>query len=140
MCHFFTLSQVSNWTLSPPAFNRSLRELSEAIGKPWLLYVPFFCPSNVYRDFRFVRGSSGPTEFAQPHPDDALEFYQMLFDEGLRNAMGGFEQDFLNFNFLGVLVRNPSHTLRLDFPYIYIYIYITFPSCKMVQNRSHTLP
>ncbi|CAJ1359089.1 unnamed protein product [Effrenium voratum] len=93
---------VSNWTLSPPAFNRSLRELSEAIGKPWLLYVPFFCPSNVYRDFRFVRGSSGPTEFAQPHPDDALEFYQMLFDEGLRNAMGGFEQDFLNFNFLAV--------------------------------------
>lgn len=78
---------VDNWTLVPPAFNRSLGQLSEALGKPWLLYVPFLCASNVYReDFRFVPGSHGTTEFAVPDPDFALAFYRMLFDYGIANG------------------------------------------------------
>lgn len=53
------------------------------LGVPWLLYVPFFCRENVFSDlFRFVNGSAGDTAFAQPHPDDALDFYRMLFDYG----------------------------------------------------------
>eukprot|EP00435_Cladocopium_sp_Y103_P075365 s16_g56.t2 len=94
---------VENWTLIPPAFNKSLAELSAALGKPWLLYVPFFCPSNVYmKHFKFLEGSHGATAFTVPEPDDALAFYRVLFDYGMANGMSGFEHDFLNFNFLAV--------------------------------------
>lgn len=75
---------VRNWTLSPPAFTHNLAQLKNMTGVPWLLYVPFFCRQNVYMGrFRFVNGSSGSSAFAQPHPDDALAFYRMLFDYGL---------------------------------------------------------
>lgn len=94
---------VENWTLIPPAFNKSLKELSAVLGKPWLLYVPFFCPSNIYmKQFKFLHGSHGATAFTVPYPDDALAFYRMLFDYGMANGMSGFEHDFLNFNFLAV--------------------------------------
>ena len=33
--------------------------------------------------------------FAEPHPDDSLRFYRMLFDYGLRNGMSGYENDYL---------------------------------------------
>mmetsp|Transcript_86928 Transcript_86928/g.246464 ORF Transcript_86928/g.246464 Transcript_86928/m.246464 type:complete len:826 (+) Transcript_86928:58-2535(+) len=92
---------VRNWTLTGPAFRRDLASLSTALETPWLLYVPFFCAENAYSgQFRFVTGSSGATEFAEPHPDDALKFYRMLFDYGVRNGMRAFEHDFLNYNFL----------------------------------------
>lgn len=94
---------VQNWTLVPPAFNRSLAELSRTVGKPLLLYVPFFCPENVYtQQFKFLQGSHGITQFAVPEPNNALAFYRMLFDYGMKNGMTGFEHDFLNFNFLAV--------------------------------------
>ena len=78
---------IENWTLVPPAFNRSLAQLSAAIGKPWLLYVPFFCPSNVYKQFKFLEASYGKTAFAVPHPENALAFYRMLFDYGIANGI-----------------------------------------------------
>lgn len=77
---------IENWTLVPPAFNETLRQLSTSLGKSWLLYVPFFCPKNVYTQFKFQMGSHGSTEFAVPDPDDALAFYRMLFDYGISNG------------------------------------------------------
>lgn len=95
---------VKNWTLVPPAFNHSLRVLGAALGKPWLLYVPFFCAENDYSTsgVRFVTSNPGPGQFAEPHPDDALPFYRALFDYGLQNGMKSFEHDFLNHNLLAV--------------------------------------
>ena len=75
---------------------------------PWLLYVPFFCPANDYADrFDFVTSVPGQFAFAEPDPDapagrDARAFYDMLFDYGQAQGMASFENDFLNYNFLGV--------------------------------------
>jgi hypothetical protein len=99
---------VSNWTLTPPAFNLTLGELSQAIKTPFLLYVPFFCGEenggNVYQrnGFRFVQGVGGRAQFAEPHPDDSERFYNMLFTYGVANGMRGYEHDFLNYNLLSV--------------------------------------
>ncbi|CAE7252706.1 Cbr3, partial [Symbiodinium natans] len=94
---------VREWVLGQAGFHSSLGDLQKALGKPWLLYVPFFCRENAYTEhFRFINGSHGSTEFALPHPDEALAFYRMLFDFGRANGMKSFEHDFLNFNFLAV--------------------------------------
>ena len=78
---------VENWTLVPPAFNGSLGQFSQRLGKPLLLYVPFFCRENVYMErFQFLQGSHGATEFTVPHPDQALAFYRELFAYGVRNG------------------------------------------------------
>ena len=54
--------------------------LSESLGKPWLLYVPFWCPENVYSSqFRWLRSYNPEFPqyvFAEPHPDDAEAFYR----------------------------------------------------------------
>ncbi|CAE7390038.1 unnamed protein product [Symbiodinium necroappetens] len=94
---------VKDWVLGKSGFRHSLGDLHKALGKPWLLYVPFFCRENAYTDrFRFINGSHGSTAFAVPHPDDARSFYGMLFDYGKAEGMRSFEHDFLNFNFLAV--------------------------------------
>ena len=79
---------VTNWSLPPATFPSGLKGLSAALGKPWLLYVPFWCPENIYKtSYRWVY-SYNPKQmelvFAEPHPDDALRFYRMLFDYGTR--------------------------------------------------------
>ena len=72
----------------PTCFQQIPQELSAVLGKPWLLYVPFFCPSNVYmKQFKFLHGSHGATAFTVPYPDDALAFYRMLFDYALANGL-----------------------------------------------------
>ena len=48
-----------------------------------LLYAPFFCASdtggNVYSsDFRFIESLPGPSQFSEPHPDDAERFCAFL--------------------------------------------------------------
>ena len=95
-----------NWSLPDATFPSGLKGLGAALGKPWLLYVPFWCPKNIYADqFRWVH-SENPDHpelvFAEPHPDDAAAFYGMLFDYGLRNGMGGFEHDYLDYNYLSM--------------------------------------
>eukprot|EP00438_Fugacium_kawagutii_P003001 Skav233480 [mRNA] locus=scaffold1310:56392:61546:+ [translate_table: standard] len=70
-----------------------------AAGLPNLKFLPRV---DRWKDFKFVLGSHGSTEFAVPDPDFALAFYRMLFDYGIANGMRGFEHDFLNFNFLAV--------------------------------------
>ena len=77
-------SCVYNWSLPQTTFPSGLSGLSRALGKPWLLYIPFWCPKNIYADkYKWIR-SSNPNHpelvFAQPHPDDAAGFYGMLFD------------------------------------------------------------
>ena len=80
--------------------------------------VPFFCGTelggSVYENqsvpgapagsggYKFVQSVSGSAQFAEPHPDDALRFYDDLFAYGKRNGMRGFENDFLNFNLLSI--------------------------------------
>ena len=96
---------VRNWTLGQPAFSRSLGALSKRVQTPWLLYVPFFCPENVYTSkYKFVHGAPSMPGFAEPDPADgnALAFYRELFDYGIANGMAGFENDFLNYNLLAV--------------------------------------
>ena len=76
---------VRNWSLGEPAFSRSLGDLSKRVQTPWLLYVPFFCPDNVYAaKYKFVQGAPSMPGFAEPDPADgnALEFYRELFDRG----------------------------------------------------------
>jgi hypothetical protein len=96
---------VKNWTFTTPSFFPSgLKGLSDSLGAPWLLYMPFFCPENEYTSkFRFVNSAGDPkTAFSEPHPDDSEEFYRMLFDLGIADGMGGFENDFMDANFLGI--------------------------------------
>lgn len=94
---------VENWTLSKPFFQDNLSDLQKKLQTPWLLYIPFWCAENIYSTkYKFIQGSSGETQFSVPHPDDALDFYRMVFDYGVSHGMRGFEHDFLNFNFLAV--------------------------------------
>mmetsp|Transcript_70058 Transcript_70058/g.180567 ORF Transcript_70058/g.180567 Transcript_70058/m.180567 type:complete len:808 (-) Transcript_70058:158-2581(-) len=91
---------VQNWTLLPPAFEHNLGDLSRILETPLVLYVPFFCPENVYQTrFEFVVGDG---QFAVPHPDNALDLFRELFAYGVRNGMVNFEHDFVNFNHLSV--------------------------------------
>ena len=104
---------MSNWSLPQRTFPSGLGGLSAALGKPWLLYIPFWCPKNVYSDhFRWVH-SVNPHHpelvFAEPHPDDAAAFYGMLFDYGRRNGMGGFEHDYLDYNYLSTPYLRATH-------------------------------
>ena len=97
---------IANWTLLPSTFPSGLKGLSQAIRTPWLLYVPFWCPNNVYADkFRFLE-SWNPDHpeliFAEPHPDDSLAFYREIFDYGLSVGMAGYENDYLDYNFLSI--------------------------------------
>ena len=99
-------SCVFNWSLPSTTFPSGLRGLSSALRTPWLLYVPFWCPRNVYeQSFRWIH-SYNPQHpeliFAQPHPDDSARFYSMLFDYGVGNGMRGFEHDYLDYNFLSM--------------------------------------
>ena len=99
-------SCVYNWSLPDATFPSGLKGLSKALGKPWLLYIPFWCPKNIYDDrFRWIH-SANPQHpeliFAEPHPDDAAAFYSMLFDYGVANGMGGFEHDYLDYNYLSM--------------------------------------
>ena len=86
---------VKNWSLPAKTFPSGLKELSTALETPWLLYVPFWCPDNVFSDqFRWLESYNPAMPhliFAEPHPDDALAFYRMLFDYGKRNGMAGYE-------------------------------------------------
>lgn len=107
---------VQNWTLGARAFSSDLGQLSAAVETPWLLYVPFFCGTalggNVYENhsvagvvgsgYKFVQSVGGGSQFAEPHPSDALRFYDDLFSYGIANGMRGFENDFLNFNLLSI--------------------------------------
>eukprot|EP01052_Picozoa_sp_SAG31_P027808 SAG31_NODE_2634_length_5342_cov_2.253099_4_plen_525_part_00 len=88
---------IYNWTLPTRTFPSGLKALSHALKTPWLLYVPFWCPQNVYsKRFRWV-SSYNPLHpeliFSEPHPDDSLNFYRMLFDYGVANGMVGYEND-----------------------------------------------
>ena len=97
-----------NWSLPERTFPSGLRKLSADLGKPWLLYVPFWCPENVLvhtTDFRWINSSNpGHPElvFSEPHPDDAASFYRYLFTYGTANGMGGFEQDYMDYNYLAM--------------------------------------
>ena len=86
---------VKNWTLPAKTFPSGLKGLSTTLETPWLLYVPYWCPDNVWSDrFRWLQSYNPAMPqliFSEPHPDDALEFYRMLFDYGIRNGMAGFE-------------------------------------------------
>lgn len=97
---------VLNWSLPTATFPSGLKKLSADLGKPWLLYVPFWCPENVHADdFRWIHSSNpGHPElvFAEPHPDDAVRFYRYLFDYGIANGMAGYEQDYLDYNYLAM--------------------------------------
>ena len=69
-----------------------------------LLYIPFWCVNNTFADqYRWIH-SYNPSHpelvFAEPHPDDAPAFYEMLFDYGAQNGMGGFEHDYLDYNYV----------------------------------------
>lgn len=48
--HAIMVHCVHNWTINgrPHSVPRSLREMSGALRMAWLLYLPFFCPHNVY--------------------------------------------------------------------------------------------
>ena len=97
---------VKNWTLPPATFPSGLKNLSVALETPWLLYVPYWCPVNVYSDrFRWVQSYNPDFPdlvFAEPHPDDSLAFYRELFDYGMKNGMAGFENDYLDYNYLSI--------------------------------------
>lgn len=97
---------VKNWSLPERTFPSGLKKLSEALETPWLLYVPFWCPENVYSDqFRWVESYNPDFPaliFAEPHPDDSLRFYRMLFDYGMSVGMVGYENDYLDYNFLSI--------------------------------------
>ena len=98
--------------------------------------APFFCASdtggNVYQDdYRFVESLPGPSQFAEPHPDDAERFYSDLFEAGVTEGMRGFEnvrrtcvrdlranlsltqtallQDFMNYNLLAMPLFRQEH-------------------------------
>ena len=97
---------VTNWSLPVDTFPSGLRKLSADLGKPWLLYVPFWCPENVYNEtFRWIHSvnpGNPQLVFAEPHPDDARRFYEFLFEYGAQNGMAGYEQDYLDYNFLAM--------------------------------------
>lgn len=98
---------VRNWSLHENTFPSGLKQLSEALTVKWLLYVPFWCPDNVYSDqFRWLTSyqneSNAHLRFSEPHPDDALRFYRMLFDYGAEHGMVGFENDYLDYNYLSM--------------------------------------
>ena len=77
---------VQNWTLGTRAFSSDLGQLSAQVETAWLLYVPFFCGTalggNVYENqsvagvagsgYQFVQSVAGSSQFAEPHPSDAL--------------------------------------------------------------------
>ena len=81
-----------------------------ALGKPWLLYVPFWCPENVLSDqFRWIHSANPGNPqlvFAEPHPDDAARFYHYLLSYGKRVGMAGFEHDYLDYNYLSMCINN----------------------------------
>jgi hypothetical protein len=104
---------VNEWSLPARTFPSGLKNLSAALGTPWLLYVPFWCPENTYKDkFRWLH-SYNPDHpelvIAEPHPDDSLAFYRMLFDKGTKNGMAGFENDYLDYNFLSFPYLRKTH-------------------------------
>ena len=104
---------VTNWSLPPRTFPSGLKGLSASLGKPWLLYVPFWCPENVYADqFRWLH-SYNPDhpelKFATVHPDDSASFFDMLFSYGVDNGMAGFEHDYLDYNVLSVPYLRRTH-------------------------------
>ena len=81
------------------AFNQQMRRLADCCGReprrPFAA-ARFFCASdtggNVYQDdYRFVESLPGPSQFAEPHPDDAERFYSDLFEAGVAEGMRGFE-------------------------------------------------
>jgi hypothetical protein len=83
-----------------------MKGLSKALDTPWLLYVPFWCPDNQWSDqFRFLESYNPAMPhliFAEPHPDDALAFYRALFDYGIGQGMAGYENDYLDYNYLSI--------------------------------------
>eukprot|EP00937_MAST-01D_sp_MAST-1D-sp2_P001458 g1458.t1 len=99
---------VNDWSLPAATFPSGLRNLSAALGTPWLLYVPFWCPENTHNEsFRWIHslnpnGTHPELVFAEPHPDDALAFYRFLFRYGAANGMAGYEQDYLDYNYLNM--------------------------------------
>eukprot|EP00041_Stephanoeca_diplocostata_P024395 m.617139 g.617139 ORF g.617139 m.617139 type:complete len:972 (-) comp22517_c4_seq1:103-3018(-) len=94
---------VEEWKLIEQYFPSGLAGLNKELGVPFLLYVPFFCVENAYTDrFKFVTSVNGSKQFSEPHPDNAREFYDMLFTYGQQNGMRSYENDFLNFNFLAI--------------------------------------
>lgn len=104
---------VANWTLPSATFPSGLRDLSKALTVPWLLYVPFWCPENVYKfEFEWIH-SFNPDDptliFAEPHPSNSEAFYAMLFDYGIGNGMGGFEHDYLDYNYLAMPYLRKTH-------------------------------
>ena len=82
-------------------------------------------------DYRFVESLPGPSQFAEPHPDDAERFYSDLFEAGVAEGMRGFEnvrrrcvldlranlsltqtallQDFMNYNLLAMPLFRQEH-------------------------------
>lgn len=98
---------VANWSLHKRTFPSGLKNLSRDLGIPWILYVPFWCPENEHSNsFRWLHSHQNKSNtiltFAEPHPDDSLRFYRMLFDYGMAQGMSGFEHDYLDYNFLSM--------------------------------------
>ena len=83
------------------------------------MYIPFWCPENEHTDdFRWIHShqnqSNAELLFSEPHPDDALRFYRMLFDYGIENGMSGFEHDYLDYNFLAMPFLRSCTSLSLS--------------------------
>ena len=79
-----------------------------------LYSVPFWCPENEYtKEFRWIHSHQNESNtrliFSEPHPDDALRFYRMLFDYGIANGMSGFENDYLDYNYLAMPYLRKTH-------------------------------
>ena len=63
-----------------------------------------FCDARLTLCACFAADNPKMTEliFAEPHPEDSLAFYRMLFDYGLQNEMAGYENDYLDYNYLSM--------------------------------------
>jgi hypothetical protein len=105
---------VANWSLHKQTFPSGLKNLSRDLGTSWILYVPFWCPENEHTDnFRWIHShqnkSNAELIFSEPHPDDSLRFYRMLFEYGIENGMSSFENDYLDYNFLAMPYLRKTH-------------------------------
>jgi hypothetical protein len=75
-----------------------------AFGLPLQLYAPYFCNDTVYTtNFSMVRSDPSLPEcsgfdFWDPAPEDAVAFYEFLYDLGTSYGMFSYEPDFLNSN------------------------------------------
>ena len=84
-----------------PAFHK-------AMGVPFQLYAPYFCATSSYpSNFTMLRSNTklpgcDSMDFYDAAPEDAVRFYEFLFDLGQSYGMTMFEPDFLNANHLCV--------------------------------------